>query len=87
MRALRIEGKTTVHGTSRHVDFHFYAHTACGIRVDWRSGVDASVNLDSDDDDRLVIAQPTSDPVDCMTCLVRLVREQDKADSLTSPCD
>lgn len=83
MRALRIAGQATVHSTSRHVDFHFYAYTACNLRVDWKDAVRMSVTLDPDDD-RLVIAEPVNEPVDCMTCLVRMAREEDKADKLTN---
>lgn len=84
MRALRILGQATVHSTSRHVDFHFYAYTACGLRVDWRAAIRDSATLDPDDD-RLVIADPVDEPVDCMTCLVRMASEEDKADKLTNP--
>jgi hypothetical protein len=84
VRALRIAGQATVHSTSRHVDFHFYAHTACNLRVNWKATLHETVTLDPSDDDRLVIAEPVDEPVDCMTCLVRLAREEDKADKLTN---
>lgn len=86
MRALRIAGRVTVHATLRHADFYFYAHTACNLRVDWRAALRETITLDPDGDERLVVAEPVDDPVDCMTCLVNVSREQDKADSLTNPC-
>ena len=84
MRALRITGQATVHSTSRHVDFHFYAHTACNLRVEWRYAIGKTVTLF--DDRPLVIAEPVDEPVDCMTCLVRLACEEDKASYFTNPC-
>lgn len=79
MRALRIVGQVTVHSTDWDVDFHFYAHTACNLRVNWRAVLHETVTLDPNDD-RPIIAEPVDEPVDCMTCLVNMARAQDRAD-------
>lgn len=75
MKALRIVGQATVHSTSRYVDFRFYAHTACNLRVAWKEPKGNSP-----------IAELVDEPVDCMTCLVNTAREQNRVYYFTNPC-
>lgn len=86
MRALRIAGQATVHSTSRHVHFYFYAYTACNLRVDWREPVCNLRVAWREPVGNSPLAEPVNEPVDCMTCLVNMAREQDRADYFTNPC-
>jgi hypothetical protein len=64
------------HGTSEHVDFYFYAHTACGLRVDWKETNGELKSLDPDDDTpRNDLAVRTDKEVDCMACVAAGPRE------------
>lgn len=83
MRALRIAGQAIVHATPRHTDFHFYANTVCGLRVDWRAYIEDTVTFSDPEDDKPVIADPVDEPVDCMTCLVRAERVRVLEERLT----
>ncbi len=74
MSGIRVVGRVVVHAPSIHVDFHLYAHTACGIRVNW-TRVGNSPR-----------GERVNEPVDCMTCLVNVGREQDRMDIWTNPC-
>ncbi len=74
MKALRIVGQTIVHTVSEDDDFYWCARTACDLHVDWKSVIETTITLDPNLDAELVIGEPVNEPVDCMTCLVRIAR-------------
>lgn len=63
------------HGTSEHVDFHFYAHTACGLRVDWKETYKELTSLDPENPYEPRTAVRTDREVDCMACVAAEPRE------------
>ena len=78
MSNVRVIGDRVTHAVSEHVDFELYAHTACHVRVAWMNDPTGRAKE---------IAERVDDPVDCMTCLIRLARRRDPvAFALTNPC-
>lgn len=64
------------HEVSEHADFHFYAHAACGIRVDWEGPFESLITLGEDDESgREHLAVRTDREVDCMACVAAEPRE------------
>jgi hypothetical protein len=60
------------HAVSKHVDFYFYAHTKCLVRVDWEEAFDDLVSLDKYKDAEKVkqgLGRRTDKEVDCMACI------------------
>jgi len=60
------------------LNYELRAYTACGIRTVWKN--DPSRRAKE-------IVEVVDDPVDCMTCLIRLARRPDPiAFAFTNPC-